>query len=144
MGLTKFLEKKLKGDPQEREMRKRQELALKREGEQARWEGKRKGIIQRERAKGLREGRQGGGRIMGGLAEIGAHIDPTGGFGGGGFGFGPSGNPFGGSSTHRKRASNHRRGKGTTIKVNGTTITVHNRQKNRQHHHRRRENDFPF
>jgi hypothetical protein len=136
MGLTKFLEKKLKGDPAQ----KQRNQQLKQEMDTARWEGKRKGSLERARREGYRQGKQGGSGIMGGLASIGAHIDPTGGFGGSGLDFG--------SSTHRKHSSSHHhggKGKGTTIKVNGTTITVHgerNRQKIR--HKRHREPEFPF
>jgi hypothetical protein len=71
MGLTAFLKKKLEGDPQEREIRKRQDLALKRAGEQARWEGKRKGTVKREYNRGRHEGEQGGGGILNTLAKIG-------------------------------------------------------------------------
>lgn len=145
MGLTNFIKKKLEGDP----VKKQRNQQLKQEMDAARWEGKHKGSIERARSEGYRQGKQGGGGIMGGLANIGAHIDPTGGFGGGGLDFTPSGNPFGPSTHHKKHAASHSRGKGkrTTIKVNGATITVHaeqqrNRQKNR--HRRSREPAFPF
>ncbi len=147
MGLGSFIEKKLKGDPEQKQRNQR----LKEEIDEARWEGKRKGSLERARKEGYRQGKQGSG-IMGAISNISAHVDPTGGFGdagfGGGkgsFGFDPSGSGnFGGSSIHRKHASSHKQGKGTTIKVNGATITVRNRTRNRQHHRRRQENDFPF
>jgi hypothetical protein len=69
MGLTKFLEKKLKGDPAQ----KQRNQQLKQDMDTARWEGKRKGSLERARREGYRQGKQGGG-ILGTLA---ANVNPN-------------------------------------------------------------------
>jgi len=129
--LTNFLKKKLEGTPEDK-ARKQQ---LKQETKEARWEGKRKGSIERARREGYHEGR---GTSKRGLS----FADPLGGLGGTS---GVFANPFV-STAPRKHSTRHSgKGKGTTIKVDGATITIHNRQKSRQHHRkRRRESDFPF
>ena len=110
--MTNFLKKKLEGTPEDK-ARKQQ---LKQDMDAARWEGRRKGSIERARKEGYRQGKQCGGGIMDGLAEIGAHIDPTGRFGKGDFSVNPAENPF--DIGPRKRRSKRSK--------------------------RRRESDFPF
>jgi len=65
--LTNYLKKKLEGTPEDK-ARKQQ---LKQDVDAARWEGRRKGSLERARKEGYRQGRQGGGGILGALAKIG-------------------------------------------------------------------------
>ena len=65
--MTNFLKKKLEGTPEDK-ARKQQ---LKQDVDSARWEGRRKGSIERARHEGYRQGRQGGGGVLGTLAKIG-------------------------------------------------------------------------
>lgn len=73
LGLMKKLEEKISGTPEERASKKRLDIILKREAEQARWEGKRAGIKKMEYEKGKKEV-MGGSGLGGSLGKLGSTI----------------------------------------------------------------------
>lgn len=132
MGLIDKLGEKLYGTAEQRQEKKRMNLAIKQTHDQAKFEGriaraKKEGYAE---GKGTNRGSSGLGLAPMGLGNI--SIDPSGGFGG--FGGGGSGSR---SSSRRHHRSSSRRGE-TYVLVKKGPGTRHHRRK------RERRNDFPF
>lgn len=127
MGLGDWLQKKGRERRERKDIENRMNVALKREEEQAFFEGKRKGTIQRARERGIKAGKGGGG--LGSRLEFVNPMDM------GGVSFDAGGMNLGGLGGGRSERKAKSRGRGTTITVNGTKITVHGKRKQKRKKH---------